>query len=101
MSEILRLTHTEIHATVNRLSTDGYCSWPVIHGETGPWGIGYTFPDHPNIPYLRYLQSNGSMSLLEYPKVTVFDCFMEPVDWLMEPVDWLMEPVDWLIEACC
>ena len=50
-----------IQLTVNRLSTNVYCSWPFVQVSRGPWGNGYTFPEVPNNPYLRYLQSNGSM----------------------------------------
>ena len=52
-----------IAPTVNRLSTNGLCSRTFIPGRIGPWGIGYTFPRHPECPVLRIMQSNGRMYL--------------------------------------
>ena len=74
MSVMQPLTHdliTEICATVNRLSTNGICSSTFIHGDTGPWGIGYTFPRVSDISVLWNMESYGSVSQLYLSYISV------------------------------
>ena len=95
--------YTKLVSTVNRLSTNGFCSWPFVHPRIGPWGNGYTFPGSPECPLLGYIQSNGRMYTPTSPKVHCFQgprhcfqgprhCFMDPRHCFMDPRHCFMEP---------